>query len=59
LKCGDVIRLKSAIIGYNLRTDETTFGLTTELLPMVHGMPDDRADAAINWKIKCPNKDKG
>lgn len=26
---------------------------------MVHGMPDDRADAAINWKIKCPNKEKG
>lgn len=26
---------------------------------MVHGMPDDRADSAINWKIKCPHKEKG
>jgi len=59
LQCGDVIRLKSAIIGYSLRTDETSFGLTTELLPMVHGMPDDRADAAVNWMIKCVNKEIG
>lgn len=26
---------------------------------MVHGMPDDRADAAVNWMIKCVNKETG
>ena len=29
VKCGDVIKLKSAIIGYYAKTDETSFGLTT------------------------------
>jgi hypothetical protein len=39
LRCEDVVRIKSAIIGYFLRADDTSFGMTTELLPMVHGMP--------------------
>ena len=45
--------LRSAIIGYSLRMDETTFGLTTELLPMVHGVESNNLDAATNWQIKC------
>lgn len=45
------------IIGYSLRLDETSFGLTTELLPMVHG--SETLDAAINWKIICIEKEKG
>lgn len=59
VKCGDVIRLRSAIIGYNVRIDETSFGLTTELLPIVHGVFDSQSDAAINWKVKCMEKEVG
>ena len=57
IKCGDVIKLSSVIIGYNLRLDETSFGLTTELLPMVHG--SEQQDPAINWKLICVDKEKG
>ena len=57
VKCGDVVKLKSVIIGYSLRLDETSFGLTTELLPMVHG--SETIDAAINWKLVCTEKEKG
>lgn len=42
-----------------MRIDETSFGLTTELLPMVHGVFDSQSDAAINWKIRCVNKEVG
>lgn len=38
LLCGDIITISSVIMGYYLRVEETQFGLTTELLPMVHGM---------------------
>ena len=58
VKCGDVVRLTSVIIGYSLRLDETSFGLTTELLPMVHGS-FDQIDRAVNWKLVCPDKENG
>ena len=48
--------LKVRLLDIIWRVDETSFGLTTELLSMVHGMPDDRADSAINWKIICSHK---
>lgn len=59
VRCGDTIALSSAIVGYFLRLEETQFGLTTELLPMVHGMPADRVDDKINWQIQCTTKGEG
>ena len=39
--------------------EETQFGLTTELIPMVHGMKKDATDEKINWKLQCPQKEEG
>ena len=36
--CGSIISISSVIEAYTLRIEETQFGLTTQLLPMVHGM---------------------
>lgn len=57
--CGDTITLSSVIVGYSLRVEETQFGLTTELLPMVHGMTRDKLDEKINWQIQCVDKPDG
>lgn len=50
--------LKSVIIEASLRVDDTSFGLTTELLPMLHGSGGP-LDEAVNWKIKCVDKEIG
>jgi hypothetical protein len=44
VRCGDAITLSSALVGYYLRVEETQFGLTTELIPIVHGMTKDNID---------------
>jgi hypothetical protein len=44
VKCGDTITISSAIMGYFLRVEETQFGLTTELTPMLHGITKDNLD---------------
>lgn len=59
VRCGDIITLSSTIVGYFLRLEETQFGLTTELLPMVHGIPADRVDDKINWQVQCSEKEEG
>ena len=57
--CGDTITLSSAIEGYFLRVEDTQFGLTTELLPMVHGIGKDSADDKTNWQLQCLDKEQG
>ena len=59
LACGDTITISSAIIGYFLRVEETQFGLTTELLPMVHGMNRNSIDEKINFQIQCVDRHEG
>ena len=49
--CGDTITSSSVIVGYFLRAEDTQFGLTTELLPMVHGINKDKIDDKIDWKL--------
>ena len=55
--CGDTITISSVVVGYFLRAEDTQFGLTTELLPMVHGITKDRLDDKIDWKIECADKE--
>jgi hypothetical protein len=55
--CGDSVTISSAIQGYFLRTEETQFGLTTELLPMVHGMKQESVDEKVNWQLLCLEKE--
>jgi hypothetical protein len=57
--CGDTITISSAIEGYYLRVEDTQFGLTTELLPMVHGMKKENLDEKINWELHCVDKEDG
>jgi hypothetical protein len=57
--CGDTITVSSTIIGYSLRVEETQFGLTTELLPMVHGMNKNNIDEKINFQIQCVDRHEG
>ncbi len=59
VQCGDTITVSSAIIGYSLRVEETQFGLTTELLPMVHGITKDNLDDKVNWQIQCADREEG
>ena len=56
IKCGDTVMLYASIVNYYLRTEETTFGLTTELLPLVHGVPKDQMDHGVVWNIQCADK---
>ena len=42
--CGNIISISSVIQAYSLRVEETQFGLTTQLLPMVHGMKKESQD---------------
>lgn len=56
VRCGDTVTISSAIIGYYLRVEETQFGLTTELLPMVHGMMRNNLDEKINWQMQCVDR---
>lgn len=49
LLCGDTITVASVIQGYFMRVEDTQFGLTTELLPMVHGMNAQNVDEKINF----------
>jgi hypothetical protein len=46
-------------MGYFLRVEETQFGLTTELLPMVHGMGRNNLDEKINWQMQCVDRHEG
>lgn len=57
--CGDTITISSAIIGYSLRVEETQFGLTTELLPMVHGIQRNSLDEKINFQVQCADRQEG
>lgn len=59
LLCGDTVTISSAIMGYYLRVEETQFGLTTELLPMVHGMTRNNLDEKINWQLQCVDRQEG
>lgn len=59
LLCGDTVTVSSAIMGYFLRAEETQFGLTTELLPMVHGMARNNLDDKINWQLQCVDRHEG
>lgn len=54
--CGDTIMLSSSIMNYLLRTEDTTFGLTTDLIPFVHGVDFDQIDGGVNWNIHCVDK---
>lgn len=51
--------LYSSIVDYYLRTDDTEFGLTTELLPLVHGIKQDKIDHGVVWNIQCAEKENG
>ena len=42
--CGSIITISSVIEAYALRMEETQFGLTTQLLPMVHGIKKEGYD---------------
>jgi hypothetical protein len=57
--CGDTVTISSTIMGYFLRVEETQFGLTTELLPMVHGMGRNNLDEKINWQMQCVDRHEG
>lgn len=48
--------LYSSICDYYLRTDETEFGMTTELLPLVHGIKKNQIDHGVVWTIQCADK---
>lgn len=51
--------LYASIVDYYLRTDDTEFGLTTELLPLVHGIKKDKIDHGVVWSIHCVDKQSG
>ncbi len=42
-----------------MRTDETSFGMTTELIPMVNLIPSDRVDSSVNWQLVCADQEEG
>jgi len=46
-------------MNYLLRAEDTVFGLTTDLIPLVHGYPYEQIDGAVNWNIHCVDKESG
>jgi|JI9StandDraft_2_1071091.scaffolds.fasta_scaffold2903963_1 hypothetical protein len=48
--------LYGSISDYYLRTEDTTFGLTTELIPLVHGIKKDQIDHGVVWNVHCVDK---
>lgn len=51
--------LASSIMNYLLRAEDTVFGLTTDLIPLVHGLSFDQIDGAANWNVHCVDKENG
>ena len=59
VKCGDSLVIRSAIMDYYLRSEETATGLTTELNQFIQGQSKEgMIDDRVNWKIICDGKDE-